>query len=134
MSASYRVQLPVTLLPGSPAALVRLDRELADLADDSVVLDEAWMLAALPEHREKLLALAAAGKLAVANGWVRLDPYALPGYRAPNREGAKFVTGNAGGLKVVVDGEAAPSLGPTGQVRRDVKLDPDLLKAGQAWP
>ncbi len=55
-------------------------------------------------------------------------------YRAPNREGAKFVTGNAGGLKVVVDGEAAPSLGPTGQVRRDVKLDPDLLKAGQAWP
>jgi cytoskeleton protein RodZ len=55
-------------------------------------------------------------------------------YRAPNREGAKFVTGNAGGLKVVVDGEAAPALGPTGQVRRDVKLDPDLLKAGQAWP
>lgn len=55
-------------------------------------------------------------------------------YRAPSREGAKFVTGNAGGLKVVVDGEVAPALGPPGQVRRDVKLDPDLLKAGRAWP
>jgi len=55
-------------------------------------------------------------------------------YRAPNRAGAKFVTGNAGGLQVMVDGEPVPSLGPPGQVRRDVKLDPDLLKAGQAWP
>jgi len=55
-------------------------------------------------------------------------------YHAPNREGAKFVTGNAGGLKITVDGEAVPALGPPGQVRRDVKLDPDLLKAGRAWP
>jgi cytoskeleton protein RodZ len=55
-------------------------------------------------------------------------------YRAPNREGAKFVTGNAGGLKIVVDGEPVPALGPPGQVRREVKLDPGLLKAGQAWP
>ena len=53
-------------------------------------------------------------------------------YRAPNREGAKFVTGNAGGLKVMVDGEPVPALGPPGQVRRDVILDPDLLKAGRA--
>lgn len=55
-------------------------------------------------------------------------------YLAPNREGAKFVTGNAGGLKILVDGEPVPSLGPPGQVRRDVKLDADLLKAGEAWP
>jgi cytoskeleton protein RodZ len=55
-------------------------------------------------------------------------------YRAPNREGAKFVTGNAGGLKIMVDGEPVPALGPPGQVRRDVKLDPDLLKSGRAWP
>ncbi len=55
-------------------------------------------------------------------------------YRAPNREGAKFVTGNAGGLKIMVDGEPVPALGPPGQVRREVKLDPGLLKAGQAGP
>ncbi len=55
-------------------------------------------------------------------------------YRAPNRAGARFVTGNAGGLRIMVDGEAVPALGPPGQVRRDVKLDPDLLKAGRAWP
>jgi len=55
-------------------------------------------------------------------------------YRAPNRDGARFVTGNAGGLRITVDGQAVPALGPPGQVRRDVKLDPDLLKAGRAWP
>ncbi|MDH3229206.1 MAG: DUF4115 domain-containing protein [Alphaproteobacteria bacterium] len=53
-------------------------------------------------------------------------------YRAPNRAGAKFVTGNAGGLEIMVDGAPVPALGPPGQVRRDVQLDPDLLKAGQA--
>lgn len=53
-------------------------------------------------------------------------------YRAPNRDGAKFVTGNAGGLKITVDGQPAPPLGPSGLVRRNVKLDPDLLKAGRA--
>lgn len=55
-------------------------------------------------------------------------------YRAPSRPGAKFVTGNAGGLQITVDGETVPSLGPSGQVRRNVKLDPDLLKEGKAWP
>lgn len=55
-------------------------------------------------------------------------------YRAPNREGAKFVTGNAGGLSITVDGVTVPPLGPSGLVRRNVKLDPDLLKSGRAWP
>lgn len=55
-------------------------------------------------------------------------------YRAPDRPGATFVTGNAGGLAIEVDGTPAPALGPAGVVRKNVRLDPDLLKAGQAVP
>ncbi|MEE8444492.1 MAG: RodZ domain-containing protein [Alphaproteobacteria bacterium] len=55
-------------------------------------------------------------------------------YRAPNLPDAAFVTGNAGGLQVTVDGEPVPVLGPVGEVRHGVKLDPELLKAGTAWP
>lgn len=55
-------------------------------------------------------------------------------YRVPNREGLVFVTGNAGGLKITVDGEPAPAIGDIGIVRKNVKLDPELLKQGRAWP
>ncbi|MEQ8601811.1 MAG: DUF4115 domain-containing protein [Marivibrio sp.] len=53
-------------------------------------------------------------------------------YRAPDRAGVTLVTGNAGGLEIVVDGERAPDIGPLGAVRRNVALDPDKLKAGVA--
>jgi cytoskeleton protein RodZ len=55
-------------------------------------------------------------------------------YRVPDREGLVLVTGNAGGLEFAVDGAAAPAIGDTGIVRKNVKLDPELLKAGRAWP
>lgn len=55
-------------------------------------------------------------------------------YRVANREGSTFVTGNAGGLELVVDGQAIPPIGPAGVVRRGVRLEPDLLKAGTAVP
>lgn len=55
-------------------------------------------------------------------------------YRVPNRDGLVFVTGNAGGLEISVDGAPTPAIGDVGIVRKNVKLDPDLLKAGRAWP
>ncbi len=55
-------------------------------------------------------------------------------YRVPNREGLVFVTGNAGGLEITVDGAATPAIGDSGIVRKNVKLDPELLKQGRAWP
>ena len=81
---------------------------------------------------------------AIADSWIEvLDAEGNPlfsrvlrdgdSYRVPVLQGARFVTGNAGGLEILVDGEPAPSLGPSTKVRRDVRLDPDLLKAGTAW-
>lgn len=55
-------------------------------------------------------------------------------YRVPDRQGLVLVTGNAGGLNFAVDGSATPAIGDTGIVRKNVKLDPDLLKQGRAWP
>lgn len=55
-------------------------------------------------------------------------------YRVANQQGATFVTGNAGGLELRVDGQVTPPIGPAGVVRRNVRLEPDLLKAGTAVP
>jgi cytoskeleton protein RodZ len=52
--------------------------------------------------------------------------------KVPDRSGLTLMTGNAGGLDILVDGEAVPSLGALGQVRRNVALDADKLKAGTA--
>ena len=54
--------------------------------------------------------------------------------RVPDRSGLTLLTGNAGALDVLVDGELVPPVGPKGQVRRDIALDPERLKAGTAAP
>ncbi len=53
-------------------------------------------------------------------------------YRVPKQEGLTLMTGNAGALQFLVDGNLVPSIGPLGSVRRGVILDPDRLLAGTA--
>ncbi len=53
-------------------------------------------------------------------------------YRVPDRPGLKLLTGNAGALEILVDGETVPSIGPLGRVRRDVALDAARLREGTA--
>lgn len=53
-------------------------------------------------------------------------------YLVPNRPGLSLRTNNAGGLEIQVDGVAVPAIGARGDIRRDVRLDPDLLKSGTA--
>jgi cytoskeletal protein RodZ len=53
-------------------------------------------------------------------------------YRVPDRAGLTLLTGNAGGLRIAVDGEDAPSIGALGAVRRNVLLEPGPLKSGKA--
>ncbi len=53
-------------------------------------------------------------------------------YHVPDRPGLKLLTGNAGALEILVDGETVPSIGPVGRVRRDVALDVARLRDGTA--
>jgi len=53
-------------------------------------------------------------------------------YVVPQREDLALWTGNAGGLKVVVDGEPLAPLGEPGQVRRDIPLAAAALSAQYA--
>ncbi len=50
----------------------------------------------------------------------------------PNRDDLALWTGNAGGLKIILDGEAQPALGQSGEVRRDIPLAVDSLRAQYA--
>lgn len=52
-------------------------------------------------------------------------------WAVPNRPGLVFTTGNAGGTELMLDGVALPSIGALGAVRRDLSLDPDILKDGK---
>jgi len=49
----------------------------------------------------------------------------------PAQPNLLLTTGNAGGTELLVDGATTPSLGGSGAVRRDLPLDPDLIKAGK---
>lgn len=48
-------------------------------------------------------------------------------YKVPARTGLKLFTGNAGALKISVNGAEAPSLGPFGKIARNIPLDETLL-------
>lgn len=53
-------------------------------------------------------------------------------YPVPDSPNLKLKTGNAGGLTIAVDGTDVPAVGESGEVVRNVLLDPDRLKAGTA--
>ena len=50
------------------------------------------------------------------------------------KPGLSLTTGNAGGTELDVDGTPIPMLGGSGGVRRDLKLDADVLKSGKLPP
>jgi cytoskeleton protein RodZ len=54
-------------------------------------------------------------------------------YRVPDRPGLSMRAGNAGGIDVLVDGKAAPALGPSGAVR-NVSLNPQFLMDQDSAP
>ena len=53
-------------------------------------------------------------------------------YLVPNREDLLLMTGNAGGIEIIVDGKVVPSIGQPGTVRDNVALVPERLLAGTA--
>jgi cytoskeleton protein RodZ len=55
-------------------------------------------------------------------------------YPVPDRGNLILNTGNAGRIEILVDGAEVPSIGGPGSVRKEVPLDPDLLKSGSVVP
>jgi cytoskeleton protein RodZ len=51
-------------------------------------------------------------------------------YEVPSGAGLILETGNAGALEIRVDGRQIPSLGPVGEIRRNIPLDAEKLLAG----
>jgi cytoskeleton protein RodZ len=82
---------------------------------------------------------------ASADAWVQVRDRAGPvllnrtlhageTWEVPAKPNLLLTTGNAGGTDLVVDGVTSPSLGGSGAVRRDVPLDPDLIRDGKLPP
>ena len=71
-----------------------------------------------------------------ASGSAILRQVLKPGdiYLVPNEPGLIMSTGNAGGIKVVVDGKTAAPLGELAQVKRNIPLDADALAAAPMSP
>ena len=53
-------------------------------------------------------------------------------YQIPDRPGLSLMTGNAGALEIIVDGELVPDVGKLGEVRRKILMEVESLKSGQA--
>lgn len=66
-------------------------------------------------------------------GNVLLNKTLKPGdtWPVPPRADLLLTTGNAGGTDILVDGNATPSIGGSGVVRRDMALDPDQIRDGK---
>lgn len=79
---------------------------------------------------------------ATSNSWIQVRDVALDRllftrllragdeYQVPGRPGLQLMTGNAGALEILVDGEPVPSIGAAREVKRDIELDPEALKGG----
>ena len=69
-----------------------------------------------------------------ADGSLLLTRVLRPGdrYLVPNRDDLVLMTGNAGGIEIVVDGSIVAAIGPVGAVRHNVSLVPERLLAGTA--
>jgi cytoskeleton protein RodZ len=115
--------------PAEPAAAVPAAPAAATPAPDGKVIGQ--------EHADARILLKASAddcwvQVREMDGQLLLSRLLRRGdsYMVPNRGGLTLMVGNAGALEVTVDGKKAPALGNTGQVRRDIKLDPDKLLGG----
>ena len=112
------------LQPVIPAPVIEsadyLPREFGQANADSTItlraLEESWV------------------QVTGLNNELLLTRILRPGdvYHVPNRSGLMLMTGNAGGIEILVGDKLAPSLGEIGKVRRQVLLDPEKLLAGTA--
>jgi cytoskeleton protein RodZ len=99
-------------------------------AADATTSNAAFHRIVLVAHADSWVELRDASGAAIYSRVLRKDER----YEVPEKDGLTMMTGNAGGLDVLVDGQAVPALGALGAVKRNISLDPDKLRAGTATP
>ncbi len=119
------------LAPSLPPALI----PPALVAPPPAVVAAPPPLPAAPPATSRVMLRANAGgwvQVRQAEGQVLLNRVLRTGesWPVPVRPQLLLTTSNAGGLQLLVDGAAMPSLGAPGALRRDVPLDPAMAKAG----
>jgi cytoskeleton protein RodZ len=130
------VQVPVSTVPGAiPTAPTPPAADTQSSAPDA-----ARSLASLNPDGGRL------ALKATAQAWIQLRDKATntvvlertlnPGevLPIPNRSGLLLTTGNAGGTQVLLDGQATPSLGGDGAVRRGLPMEVDAVRQGLLSP
>jgi len=122
-------------LPAEFSAMLAAAKAAADGAGGDGAAAPAQVVLASPGARVKLIAH--------MDSWVQINDKTGKSYYAsvlragqaievPNQPGLLLTAGNAGGIDVLVDGEAIPPLGAVGLVKRDMPLDPAGLKSPSA--
>ena len=121
--ASVEVTETITALPKptTPAAAEAATTEIATTAGPSRIVVKAKLDSWIQVRDDRLNQLIMTRLLREGDQ-----------YDVPNRLGLVLLTGNAGALEFIVDGEHTPAIGPLGAVRRHVVLDADKLRSGGA--
>jgi cytoskeleton protein RodZ len=130
-----------TPVVAAPEAIVDVPPPVAEVAT-APSLPEPTATPELPQQTAQEVAAAADTRLvleALESSWVEIkdaqgivlftnilkEGQLLP---IPDQEGIALTTGNAGGLRLVLDGKALPPLGKNNEVKRSLMLDPGKLK------
>jgi len=133
------VGLPM-IAPGQAAAAIPLPppapSAVSLMAPNSGGAVDAHATAAASGEANRIVVRAAAEvwiQLREKTGRVLVNRVLKPGdtYAVPDRPDLLFTTGNALGTELLVDGVETPGLGGVKGVRRDLALDPDMIKDGR---
>jgi cytoskeleton protein RodZ len=122
--------------PTEPAVVQQAERPSAPSISPSSAAAAPVTLPPAPSDQSRILLRAN------ADAWVQVRDraglvllsrilHAGETWPVPGRPNLLLTTGNAGGTDLVVDGVAGSPLGANGAVRRDLALDPDLIKDGK---
>jgi cytoskeleton protein RodZ len=133
------LQRPAPVGPAAPEPAAILQAETPPAPSVSPTSAAAAMVpmpSASPPDQSRILLRASADawvQVRDRTGAVLLSRTLHPGetWTVPPRTDLLLTTGNAGGTDLVVDGLPSQPLGGSGAVRRDLPLDPDLIKDGK---
>jgi cytoskeleton protein RodZ len=131
-----RTVAPAAIAPVEPAVVQLADGPAAPSISPSSAAAAAVTTTQPPSDQSRILLRAN------ADAWVQVRDragqvllsrilHAGETWEVPPRANLVLTTGNAGGTDLLVDGQPSQSLGGSGVVRRDLPLDPDLIKDGK---